>query len=462
MGLRYVVFRVWFEFRRRSGLLKRSFPTNPDQQSFIDLDTWRASRAPFFFEDKNDLDFSWEADAQLKQDYTRFMKGNLRYFNAQLFEIGTDYDWLTNPSNQFTYDPKKHWTEIPDFSQEAGDIKYVWEKSRFSFIHTLIRYDHHTGQDLSEQVFQEIDSWIEANPVNQGPNYRCSQEISLRVLNWTFALYYYASSDALTPKRWDRIQHAIYWQLRHVYSNIYFSRISVRNNHAISETLMLYLGGLLFPFFPEASRWKKQGKKWFEQEIAYQIYPDGTYLQFSHNYHRVVVQLLTWAFYLAEANGESFSTTTYERASKSLQFLYQSQDEKTGWLPNYGGNDGALFFPWNSCHYRDYRPQLNALFYFFNREHLYSEGPWREDVHWLKNALKGSLNSMQIERREMMAFPVGGFYTIRDQETVSSLRCALLQKSSGTGRQFTSGYLGAGKKIYCGMRGVIATILLQI
>ena len=32
----------------------------------------------------------------------------------------------------------------------------------------------------------------------------------------------------------------------------------------------------------------------FEKEIDYQIYKDGTYLQFSMNYQRVVVQLLTW------------------------------------------------------------------------------------------------------------------------------------------------------------------------
>ena len=43
--------------------------------------------------------------------------------------------------------------------------------------------------------------------------------------------------------------HSIYWQLHHVYHNINFSRISVRNNHAITECLMLYLSGKLFPFF---------------------------------------------------------------------------------------------------------------------------------------------------------------------------------------------------------------------
>lgn len=58
----------------------------------------------------------------------------------------------------------------------------------------------------------------------------------------------------------------------------------------LPETLALYLVGLLYPSFPEAARWKIKGMKWFEEEVAYQIYEDGTFLQFSMNYHRVVSQ----------------------------------------------------------------------------------------------------------------------------------------------------------------------------
>ena len=88
---------------------------------------------------------------------------------------------------------------------------------------------------------------------------------------------------------------------------------------------------------------EKKGKKWFEEEIKYQVAEDGTYLQFSMNYHRVVVQLLTWAITLADRNGERFCDEVYKRAYQSVNFLYQCQDDSTGWLPNYGSNDGALF-----------------------------------------------------------------------------------------------------------------------
>jgi hypothetical protein len=88
------------------------------------------------------------------------------------------------------------------------------------------------------------------------------------------------------------------------------------------------------------------------------VYPDGSYLQFSTNYHRVVIQLFTWAFRLAAANGDRFGEPLYDRLRRSLDLLYQMQDLPTGHLPNYGANDGALFFRLNGCAYRDFRPQL--------------------------------------------------------------------------------------------------------
>ena len=57
-----------------------------------------------------------------------------------------------------------------DFSMEAGDIKFVWEKSRFCYLYTIFRYDQKYNCDSSEFVFNEIISWINSNPLNCGPN----------------------------------------------------------------------------------------------------------------------------------------------------------------------------------------------------------------------------------------------------------------------------------------------------
>ncbi len=43
----------------------------------------------------------------------------------------------------------------------------------------------------------------------------------------------------------------------YVRKNIFFSKIAVRNNHAITETLTLFLVGMLFPFLPGSGEWKQ-------------------------------------------------------------------------------------------------------------------------------------------------------------------------------------------------------------
>jgi hypothetical protein len=416
MGFRYVVFRIGYELERRSGLLKKRFPVQPAFQEFSSLKEWKQLPVRFFA--FPGIRTQTTALSNLKQRVQALQQSRLTFFSTKEYEVK---DWLTNPTTGYRYDVTKHWTKILDFSPEAGDIKYVWEKSRFTFLYDLIRYNHHFQKDQSKTVFSEIESWIEANPINCGPNWRCSQEISLRVLNWTFALNYYRDSPTLTPERFSHIIHSIYWQIRHVEANIQFSRKAVRNNHALAETLTLYLIGLLYPFFPESTRWKEQGKVWFEQEVAYQIYKDGTFLQFSMNYHRVVIQLLSWGIQLAHLNGERWAPVVYERAKGSLHFLRVCQDTTTGWLPNYGTNDGALFFPLNECHFRNYRPQLNALAGVLGQEQLYEPGLWDEDSHWLGVAPSHAIEEPVAD--EAYSFDNGGYYLLREQGTLTFLRC---------------------------------------
>jgi len=419
MGWRYVTFRVRHELMRRSGLLKSRFPVAPAKKQYLTLAEWKATPAKFFFASKRHLHVTKDPNPALRERFEQLKQGKLMLFNSVLKDLGKNYDWVTNPDSGFHYDVKKHWTEIPDYSKEAGDIKFVWEKSRFSYLYDIIRYDYHHDVDCSQMVFDDIISWINANPINCGPNYRCSQEMSLRVLNWTFALHYYCDSQNLTEEIFAQIQHVIYWHLHHIYNNIDFSRIAVRNNHAITETLTLYLGGLLYPSMPGAAKWKARGKKWFEEEIAYQVYEDGTFLQYSMNYHRIVAQLLTWAVTLADLNHEKFADVVYQRAKRSFVFLRTCMVEENGELPNYGANDGALFFKLNDAAYRDYRPQLQALAACIGTEaKLYSA---TEDAQWYgiyENARKTWEPPTGIH-----SFDKGGYYVIREPQTLTFIKC---------------------------------------
>ena len=423
MGIKYFLFRIQYEIRRKGGMLKRAYPISWEDKEYLSLADWRKHAKPFFFSSRKSVKLTHTDSRVLSERVNRMKRGEYCFFSAVWYNLGTDYDWLTNLDTNYKYNANVHWTTVEDIVPEAGDIKYVWEKSRFSFLYDIIRYDQKSGENHASFVFSQIEDWIHKNPLNCGPNYKCSQEISLRVLNWLFALYYYKDSVELTEDVFRLIIQSVYWQIKHVRANINFSRIAVRNNHAITETLALYLVGLLFPQFPESGEWKKKGKKWFEEEIKYQVAEDGTYLQFSMNYHRVVVQLLTWAITLADRNGERFCDEVYKRAYQSVNFLYQCQDDLTGWLPNYGSNDGALFFKLNDCDYRDYRPQLDALHYLLTSEHLYDKQ--YEDREWYLCEWKANRQMYPPIKKQFgcISFDKGGYYCIREKDTFSFIRC---------------------------------------
>jgi hypothetical protein len=420
MGPKYVVFRIWYNFQKRVGYLKKRFPVNQTLIEIISLDEWRKSADTFFVKDRERQNFPKKKDEKLKYDALQILSGNLEFFNSTTFKLGLDYDWLTNPDTGFKYKNTKHWTEFSDYSKEAGDIKYVWEKSRFSYLNTIIRYDYHFEIDQSSFVFSEIENWINNNPVNMGPNYICSQEITIRCFNWIIALYYYKNSKNLTQSRFTKILNSLYLQANHVYENINFSKISVRNNHAITECLGIYTFGILFPYFPNAKKWKTKGKKWFESEIAYQIYDDGTFLQFSMNYHRVVIQLLTWAIQINKINDQPFKSIVYDKASKSLSFLMSCMNPSSGFLPNYGANDGALFFKFNTQQFRDFRPQLESLSLSLDLYWPYSSS---EDKFWFGlNSLPKTINHSGVST--LKSFKNGGYYLINDiDQTFTFIRC---------------------------------------
>jgi hypothetical protein len=412
------VYRLWYEIKRKFGLLEKEFAVNTLDQEYITLDQWRKLDLPFFFNRKSDLTFEQMVSDDLKLRVSNIKKGIIRFFSSQNMDLGLDYDWITNPDTGFKYDSDIHWSKIETLS-DAGDIKYVWEKSRFCYLYDLIKYDKATDESQAEFVLNEIDTWIAANSENKGPNYVCSQETSIRLLNWTFALMYFRDAPELNEKRFLSYSNAIYKQIKHVEQNIDFSRICVRNNHAITECFLLYFTGVMFPFYPESNKWKKQGIKFLEEEVDFQFFNDGGYLQYSHNYHRVALQVITWALIIGKKDGTEWSNKFHSKVGSSLTQLNSMMDEKSGCLPNYGNNDGALFFQLSDAEFRDYRPQLNALAVALYGGRFYKNKSSNTDIEWYTNKSDVKL----APKTHLYSFSDAGLYILEDEDLKVIVKC---------------------------------------
>lgn len=466
MGPAWLVWRALYEAELRSGLLcKRFWPrpidrllarslgvAPPDLNHYL-FEKWEKVGSHFFV----DRDLSHYREAVFNPDRVleianAALEGRFLFFSRWWADLGNPPDWLLNPVDGVRYPGDIHWSLIPDLSPELGDIKYVWEASRFPHVYYFVRAYVLTGDErYAEGFWNHVESWVRANPPELGPNWRCGQEIAIRSFAWIFGLYAFRGCRATTPRRVALLLKYLWYNAWHIERNHWYALRCVRNNHSLSEAAGMFTIGTLFPFFKEAARWREKGFRHLVKEAMWQIYPDGSYMQHSMNYARLVVQLFTWCVRVGRVNCVDFPESLRGRLRRLLAFLASVQDAGTGRVPNYGSNDGALIFPLSSCDYLDYRPALNALNVVLDGERLYEPGPWDEEAAWFCGPdmvlVQGVINqpgcpdigcptstssSSHVQgKREVVcisrAFPMGGYYVLRDVDTFGMIRCGKYQ-----------------------------------
>ncbi len=419
-GLQNVLERSWYESQKRLGIISRKNPDTWNSEFPISRSAWLQTNTKYLFVSKNSLTIPKDRAQTHQLNAQIILTGRRRYFNDSVFAESKTDRWFTHPVDHYVYDKNKHWTKYKELSPER-DIKYIWENSRFCYLYDIIRYDYHFNKNYAAFVLGEMNSWIDENKFNKGPHFISSQEIGVRILNWLFAIYYYSKSELLTDELFKKILQSIYEQVAHIEANLSFSQKFVRNNHIITEATAIFVFSILFPQVNEAAVWLKKSKNILEKEIDYQIFEDGTYLQYSMNYHRTIIQLLTLNFTLAQNNNIIFDKKVYEKATLSLQFLISSCDTTNGKLPNYGANDGSLFFPLNNNNFSDFRPQLQALANSIGQT-CFSETVY-EDLYWYGITQNTTLLPELKAKQGSSVFKESGYYTYRDNNTFTFIRC---------------------------------------
>jgi asparagine synthase (glutamine-hydrolysing) len=442
-GLEWVLWRAGYALQMKTGLLKRRFPTTDLDclrfREFVqpgtptEMGEYRAFRqesaARFFFAPGHPPDtaalsaVAGESGVQrtlsVADDYAR---GRFLYYGRVVYDLGWPPDWLLNPYTGSRHDAGRHWCDTPTFSPALGDIKDVWEASRFACAFWLVRAYAMSGDERYPAAFWAMfESWCRQNPLNRGPHWKCGQETALRSMAWCFALFSFWRAEATTPQRVANLVKMLALQAERIAGNIQYA-VSQKNNHALSEAIGLLTTAWLFPELKGARRWQALGLHVLEREAVRQIYADGSYVQQSMNYHRVMLHDCVWALRLAELNGIELSPKIIEAVGRAGSFLFEMLDRPSGRVPNYGANDGALVLPLSACDYLDYRPTVQAACYLGRKHPVLPAGPWDEMLIWLfgPHALAAPRQELQPTSRR---FDAGGYYTLRAGGTWGLIRC---------------------------------------
>ena len=440
IGVRNSAGRAWYKLQKSSGILRLRYPPTSlssihlpskqgtEYQSSSDLDDlWKGCGERFFFhrEDRKNI-AAWieqnvpEAREVAQNRLKRIESGQVLFFSKWYADLGATTSFNHDPKGNIDWPVPRHWTTFSQFDPKLGDIKLVWEASRFADCFALARIsvlDKDSGAD--EWIWKRIGAWIEQNPINMSVNWACGQEMTFRLMAWLFAINVVGTAGH--EDLGEKVLKIILYSARRIEKNLR-NTLRQNNNHGITEALGLYSIGTLFPNFEDSQRWKSLGKRLLIEQGLEQIYADGSYIQHSTNYSRLMLHDYLWALRLGQINGDEFPQQLLDRLKKSTELLHQLMEVKTGRLPNYGYNDGALILPLNDCDFLDYRPVLQAMSYLLSGTRLFEPGPWDEDLVWLFGVDAPDARLNKVEQRKTSA-PVGGYYTLRGKQSAAMIRC---------------------------------------
>src|ERR1700688_2784377 len=399
-GVRDGVLRLKYELERSSGLMSWKMRTVRGWDSWTLkqkeaaelLDEMRAASngttsRRFFFGDAQALAPAIRkviglADEQsIHEEAEKVLAGELPYFGELSFQCGLPPRWFENPATGQKVSERLSWTQMRFASAAYGDLKFILEPSRFLFVYPLVRAHALSGDERFPQAFwSAVEDWAQKSPPMHGPLWICGQECSLRILAWSFALHAFIHSPSTTSERVALLISMVAAHAWRIAQTVDYAR-SQRSNHLISEGVGLWTAGTLFPELREAQVWKNLGAHLLREALLDQITPEGVSQQHSFNYQRMIVHLLLWTVRLAEIQADPLGEEIWERTQAALEFMRPWVDEMSGFVPNYGSDDGSLIFPLTTCAYRDFRPMLQLGGAVLNRSAL-RQGPWDEAALW--------------------------------------------------------------------------------
>ncbi|MDM1245254.1 alginate lyase family protein [Acinetobacter indicus] len=296
----------------------------------------------------------------------------MKAFGFHIYEISsTSPNWMFNPLTGTTCEESNtHWYNIPDFNDQVGDIKGIWEASRLDWVLDFIKnFKEHNNQQSLYILEHWLNDWCAKNPAYLGPNWKCGQEASIRVMHLISALI---GLDQLDQPS-DNILTLLEIHLKRIVPTIDYA-IAQNNNHGTSEATALFIGGgLLNSITPKRKyqSWESLGRKWLENRAKKLIMDDGGFSQYSTNYHRVMLDSYSLAEIVRQKlNLKEFSSSLYQQLKKATDWLYVLTQEN-GDAPNLGANDGARLLPVSETDYRDFRPSVQLASTLFTDQSYY-------------------------------------------------------------------------------------------
>ncbi len=258
-------------------------------------------------------------------------------------ELKTGYIW---PKNTF-------YRQIRPATPKGSDIKMPWELSRCHHLLILGEAYTMTGDErYAREVVDEMSDWIIQNPLMYSVNWTCAMDVSIRAVNWMYALLFIEKSESFDDAFARKVYRSLYQHLFFVSKNLEKS-IPYSNNHYVSDIAGLLFLGTLFKTTARGRKQLRFAVKEYCRETLIQIFPSGVDYERSTSYHRLMTELLVYSRNMLVRTGVKLPEEVDTRLSKMLNYVGQYTFEN-GRSPIVADNDNGRFLPFVPRDFREH------------------------------------------------------------------------------------------------------------
>lgn len=279
------------------------------------------------------------------------------FFKCDL-DLTTSINWLKDYKNNKTSKQEYYGNIDRQNFNKIGDIKYIFEPSRFYFLPFLAlkATTLNKNQEYIKLIYSTLYGWKKQNPYLLTVHWTSGIEIGIRSINLVYTHMVLNSTRLLNNETDCLIKELI--QYNYHFLKHHLSLYSSANNHLVAE-----LSGLVvISNYFNSKEFVKNRAKWNEKlfiEIENQVNSDGVHMELSTHYHAEVTDhFLNALMFIKRGNNEV--PKSVERKMKSMfKFLNHVEYENVSTL--FGdSDDGFLVNPYFDKDFSIYESLLHS------------------------------------------------------------------------------------------------------
>lgn len=209
---------------------------------------------------------------------------------------GQDITWNKDVLSDYIFKKEKFSSTLIDDLPTGVDIKIPWEMGRMQHWPQLAIYAVNNEKDIPEIIFkfqQQIEDFMEKNPIGKGVHFYCAMEIAIRAINLliTYDILYQLNEKLFKSNfisKLERMFQSYFYEIiGKLEKNIFDDHAG---NHYLADLTGLLWICLYFKGLQE--KWGRYVIEEYKKEIERQFVEDGFNFECSSGYHILSTELI--------------------------------------------------------------------------------------------------------------------------------------------------------------------------